>query len=140
MSAAHCYLTPAKGRANLRIVTGAVVERVTLDGGRCTGVVYRQGGGPAIEVEAGCEVILAAGGIASPQVLELSGIGRPDILKAQGIAVRHGLDGVGENLRDHINARIQWEVLRADLSYNTRMHGLGKVREALRYAIDRGDF
>ncbi|MGI9418766.1 MAG: GMC family oxidoreductase [Geminicoccaceae bacterium] len=140
MSAAHCYLTPAKGRANLRIVTGAMVERVTLDGRRCNGVVYRQDGGPAIEVEAGCEVILAAGGIASPQVLELSGIGRPDVLKAQGIAVRHGLDGVGENLRDHINARIQWEVLRAGLSYNTRMHGLGKVREALRYAIDRGGF
>ena len=91
-------------------------------------------------VRAGREVILAAGGIGSPQLLELSGIGRPDVLKAHGVEVRHRLDGVGENLRDHLNVRIQWGVIAAGISYNDRMRGLGKVREAFRYMINRGGF
>jgi choline dehydrogenase len=139
MSAARCYLTPAKGRPNLRIVTDVVVQRVVLDGTRAIGVVYRHAGG-RMSVRAGREVILCAGGIASPQLLELSGIGRPDVLQAQGIEIRHRLDSVGENLRDHLNARIQWEVVRSGVSYNERMNGLGKVREALRYAMSRGGF
>lgn len=139
MSTAHCYLTPAKRRSNLRIVTDAMVQKITLDGRRCTGVVYRHRG-REIEVRAGREVILAAGGIASPQLLELSGIGRPEVLAAEGVAVQHRLDAVGENLRDHINARIQWHLVRPELSYNTRMNGIGKVREALRYLVNRGGF
>ena len=139
MSTAHCYLKPAKRRSNLRIVTDATAQKILLDGRRCTGVVYEHRG-REIEVRAGREVILAAGGIASPQLLELSGIGRPEVLAAQDVAVHHRLDGVGEHLRDHINARIQWHLMRPELSYNTRMNGIGKVREALRYLIDRGGF
>jgi len=139
MSTAHCYLTPAKRRPNLRIITGAMVQKILLDGRRCTGVAY-QHGGRQIEVKAGKEVILAAGGIASPQILELSGIGRPEVLTAQGLEVRHQLDGVGENLRDHINARILWHVARPELSYNTRMKGFGKIKEVLHYAVNRGGF
>ena len=139
MSAARCYLDPAKRRPNLWIVTSAMVQKILLEGSRCVGVAYRHQG-EVVEVRAGRGVILAAGGIASPQVLELSGIGRPDVLKAQGLAVHHHLDGVGENLRDHINARIQWRMARPEYSYNTRMRGLGKVREALRYAFNRGGF
>lgn len=139
MSAARCYLEPAKRRPNLGIITDVTVERIVLDGTRAVGVVYRHGGG-RITVRAGQEVVLAAGGIASPQLLELSGIGRPDVLGAQGIEVRHRLDGVGENLRDHLNARIQWDLVRPGLSYNERMRGFGKVREAFRYAINRGGF
>ncbi|MEM7041673.1 MAG: GMC family oxidoreductase N-terminal domain-containing protein [Pseudomonadota bacterium] len=139
MSTAHCYLRPAKNRANLRVETGAMVHRLKLDGQRCVGVVYRQRG-MMFEVTAAREVIVAAGGIASPQLLEHSGIGRPEVLSAQGVTACHQLDGVGENLRDHINARIQWRMIRPELSYNTRMNGIGKIKEAIRYAIDRGGF
>lgn len=139
MSASRCYLDPAKRRPNLRIETGAMVQRVLLEGNRCVGVAYRHQGEDVL-VRAGREVILSAGGIASPQLLELSGIGRPDVLKAEGLDVHHHLDAVGENLRDHLNARIQWHLVQPEYSYNTRMRGLGKVREALRYAIKREGF
>ena len=139
MSTAHCYLRPAKKRPNLRIVAEAMVHRLQLDGSRCVGVTYEHQG-KMIDVQASKEVILSAGSVASPQVLELSGIGRPEALKAQGIEVRHALDAVGEHLRDHINARIQWLITKPGLSYNERMHGLGRVREALRYAVTRGGF
>lgn len=139
MSAARCYLEPAKARPNLQIITDVMVQKVLLEGKRAIGVTYRHPGG-RMTVRAGREVILAAGGIASPQLLELSGIGKPDVLKAQGIDVLHPLDGVGENLRDHLNARIQWEVVASGISYNERMRGLGKVSEAIRYAVNRGGF
>ena len=139
MSAAYCYLRPARRRPNLRIVTAAIVLKVLLDGPRCVGVAYELDG-KTIEVKARKEVILSAGGVASPQILELSGIGRPDVLQPQGIPVLHVLDGVGENLRDHINARIQWQITRANVSYNDRMRGPGKVREVLRYVATRGGF
>ena len=139
MSAARCYLEPAKARDNLRIITDVAVQKVLLEGQRAVGVVYRHPGGH-MTVRAGSEVILAAGAIASPQLLELSGIGRPDVLAAQGIEVQHALEGVGENLRDHLNARIQWECVAPGMSYNERMRGLGKIREVFRYAIRRGGF
>jgi choline dehydrogenase len=139
MSAARCYLAPARGRKNLQIITDVVAERVMMDGRRAVGVVYKHAGG-RLKVLAGREVIIAAGGIASPQLLELSGIGRPDILKAQGVEVRHRLDRVGENLRDHLNARIQWSVTAPGISYNERMRGFGKIREAFRYMVNRGGF
>ena len=139
MSTAQCYLRPAKGRANLKIVTDAMVQRLVLDGKKCVGVDY-QHKGQTIEVRAAKEVILSAGGVASPQVLELSGIGDPSVIKAQGLEVVHALDGVGEHLRDHINARVQWRITKPGLSYNERMRGLGKAREALRYATSRGGF
>ena len=139
MSAARCYLEPAKARDNLGIITEVMVEKILLEGTRAVGVAYRHPGG-RMTVRAGREVILAAGGIGSPQLLELSGIGRPDVLKAHGVEVRHRLDSVGENLRDHLNVRIQWGVIAAGISYNDRMRGLGKVREAFRYMINRGGF
>ncbi len=139
MSTAHCYLRPARKRPNLRVVAEAMVQNLLLDGSRCVGVTY-QHQGQMVDARAAKEVILSAGGVASPQVLELSGIGRPEVLKAQGVEVRHALEAVGENLRDHINARIQWRITKPGLSYNERMRGLGRVREALRYAISRGGF
>ncbi len=139
MSAARCYLDPARGRENLQIVTDAVVQRVLMEGRRAVGVVCRYPGGP-VTIRAGREVIIAAGGIASPQLLELSGIGRPEVLRTHGIEVQHPLDGVGENLRDHLNARLQWSLRIGGVSYNERMRGLGKLREAVRYITNRGGF
>ena len=139
MSVAHCYLEPAMKRPNLRIVTNAAVQRVLLEGRRCVGVEYLRGG-QLIAAKAGREVILSAGAIASPQLQELSGIGRPDVLKAHGIAVQHALPAVGENFRDHINARIIWRVKDPRVSYNYKARGLGAVTEALRYMATGGGF
>jgi choline dehydrogenase len=139
MSVSHCYLDPAKRRQNLRIVTEASARRVLLEGRRCVGVVYEHRG-QTIEARANREVILSAGAIATPQLLELSGIGRPEILKAHGIAVAHALPAVGENFRDHINARIVWRVQDPRVSYNTRARGVGAVTQALRYVATGGGF
>jgi choline dehydrogenase len=139
MSTAHCYLEPARTRPNLRIVTDAHTRRVLLDGTRCTGIEYEQGG-QVVQEFAGREVILCAGAVATPQLLELSGIGNPDILAPLGIEVHHALPGVGENFRDHLNARIVWRVKVPGVSFNERIRGLGKLREALTYMTSRQGF
>jgi choline dehydrogenase len=139
MSVAHCYLEPAKRRGNLRIVTEAPTRKVLLEGKRCAGVVYEQHNTP-VEARARREVILSAGAIATPQLLELSGIGRPEVLKAHGITVAHALPAVGENFRDHINARIVWRVKDPRVSYNYMARGIGAVTQALKYATTRGGF
>jgi choline dehydrogenase len=139
MSVAHCYLEPARGRPNLNIVTEAPTRRVLLEGKRCVGIVYERGG-RKLEARARREVILCAGAVATPQLLELSGIGKPDVLKAHGIEVQHAMPAVGENFRDHINARIVWRVTDPRVSYNHRARGLGAVGQALRYMATRGGF
>jgi choline dehydrogenase len=139
MSVAHCYLDPAKRRPNLRIVCEAPTRRVLLEGKRCIGVVYERHG-RLVEARAGREVVLSAGAVATPQLLELSGIGRPDILKAHGIEVAHALPAVGENFRDHINARIVWRVKKRRISYNDKARGIGAVSEALKYVATGGGF
>jgi len=136
MSTAHCYLDPIKGRPNLKIVTEALTEALTLDGKRCTGVRYRQGGAVTTAAATG-EVVLCAGSFNSPQVLELSGIGQPERLKAAGIEVRHELAGVGENLRDHYAPRTRWAIGRPGVTYNDLGRGLGMVKQALKYAVQR---
>ena len=103
-SAAVAYLRPARSRPNLRIITGALVHGLELDGRRATGVRYERGG-QVETVAAAREVILAAGAIGSPHILQLSGIGPAATLKAAGIAVRHDLAGAGENLQDHLQVR-----------------------------------
>ena len=139
MSVSHCYLRPALRRPNLNVITEVPVRRIVLDGRRCTGVVYERWG-RRIEARANREVILSAGAIATPQLLELSGIGRPEILKAHGIEVAHALPAVGENFRDHINARIVWRVRDRRVSYNYMARGLGAFRQAVRYAVTGGGF
>ncbi len=143
MSAAHCYLKPARGRANLRIVTEAHARHLLFEGSRCTGVAWREGDprtGPLNEARAGREVILSAGSIGTPQLLEVSGIGNPDILGRHGIETRHRLDGVGENLRDHIAPRMVWRITQKGITYNDRVQGLGLAWQALRYAVTRKGF
>jgi choline dehydrogenase len=103
-SAADAYLRPARRRPNLTVLTGALAERVELDGDRATGVSYRGADGVVHRVTANREVLLSAGAINSPQLLMLSGIGNPDLLRAVGVEPRHELVGVGENLQDHLAA------------------------------------
>jgi choline dehydrogenase len=103
-SAAVAYLKPARSRSNLRIITNALVHGVELAGKRATGVRLARAG--RVEtVRAAREVVLAAGAIGSPHILQLSGIGPAAVLNAAGIAVRHELAGVGENLQDHLQVR-----------------------------------
>jgi choline dehydrogenase len=104
-STATAYLRPARSRANLRVETGAHATRIAFDGRKASGVVYRQAG-REITANARREVIVAAGALQSPQLLQLSGIGPPTLLQRFGIAVIHALPGVGENLQDHLQARV----------------------------------
>jgi choline dehydrogenase len=134
MSTARAYLDPARKRANLHIVTRAHTEAVLLDGKRCVGVRWSVDG-KTQEARATRDVILSAGSINSPQLLELSGIGQPERLKALGIAVKHELPGVGENLRDHYAPRTRWLVGQKGITYNDTARGLGMVKQALRWAF-----
>jgi choline dehydrogenase len=103
-SAAVAYLRPARGRPNLHVLTGALVHGVELAGKCATGVRFARDG--RVETaRAAREVILAAGAIGSPHILQLSGIGPAGTLKAAGVATRHELAGVGENLQDHLQVR-----------------------------------
>jgi choline dehydrogenase len=132
MSTAKCYLDPARKRANLTIETDALVESLVLEGRRCTGVRYSSRGLKR-EARAAREVIVAAGSIASPQLLELSGIGQGAHLKGLGIEVRHNLPGVGENLRDHWAPRMKWRVGRHGVTFNERARGYGALWHGLLY-------
>ncbi len=111
------YLRPAMRRANLKVETGALTQRVLLEGRRATGLVYRKGG-QDFTVKARREVLLCAGSIQSPQLLELSGIGNADVLKRAGVNVAHHLPGVGENLRDHLHVRLGFET-QLNITLNT---------------------
>lgn len=101
-SAAKAYLAPNRGRANLRVVTGAHATRVLFEGRRAVGVAYRAGQVER-QVRARREVVLSAGALLSPQLLMLSGVGPADDLREHGIPVVHDLPGVGRNLHDHVD-------------------------------------
>ncbi|RZI63094.1 MAG: choline dehydrogenase, partial [Variovorax sp.] len=108
-STAKAYLTPAvKARPNLRIETEAFAAGLVLEGRRAVGVRYRQGG-QMKTARAQAEVLLSAGAIQSPQLLQLSGIGPRALLEARGVPVVLDLPGVGENLQDHLQIRLGFE-------------------------------
>ncbi len=135
MSTARCYLDPARSRQNLTIQANALTECLLIEGKRCVGVRYAVDGQQR-EARASREVIVSTGSINSPQLLELSGIGQPERLQALGIEVRHELKGVGENLRDHYSPRMKWSVPPSlGMTYNDKMRGIGKVKQALKYAL-----
>jgi len=129
------YLKPARGRPNLRIETGAHVLKLELDGARCTGVTFRQAG-QDVTVNAGIEVIMAAGSVQTPQILELSGIGRPSVLEPLGIRVRHALQGVGENYIDHFCTRMNWR-LKDTITLNELARGWRLARAVAQYFATR---
>ena len=135
-STATCYLDPVRQRPNLRVQTDALTEAVLLDGKRCVGVRYSIGG-VAQEANVRQEVIVSAGAINSPQILELSGIGQPERLQALGIEVRQALPGVGENLRDHYAPRTRWQIGKKGVTFNDRGRGLGLGGQALRYLLQQ---
>ncbi|MBA0173008.1 choline dehydrogenase [Pectobacterium versatile] len=106
-STARGYLDQAKGRKNLTIVTHALTDKILFDGKRAVGVVYFKGES-AQTAKARREVLLCAGAIASPQILQRSGVGPKDLLQRFDIPVVHDLPGVGENLQDHLEMYLQY--------------------------------
>ncbi len=107
-SAAAAFLRPALSRPNLACETEARTSRVLVENGRAVGVEYVQKG-ETRRAYADGEVILAAGAVQSPHILQLSGIGEPEDLRAHGVEVVHALPGVGANLQDHLDVILSWE-------------------------------
>jgi choline dehydrogenase len=135
MSTAFCYLDPARGRPNLTIRANALTECLLIEGKRCVGVRYNINGQQR-EARATREVVVSAGSINSPQLLELSGIGQPEVLTNAGIELRHELKGVGENLRDHYSPRMKWTVPGSlGMTYNDKARGVGLILQALKYGL-----
>ena len=139
-SSARAFLNPVKGRANLEVITHAHTEALIFDADaprRVVGVRYRRKGQETeVRLNPGGEVILAAGAIGSPQLLELSGIGRGEVLQRAGVALRHELPGVGENFQDHLQIRLVYEVTTPTLN-DAINRFLPRMGIGLRYVLRR---
>ncbi|HEX6267794.1 MAG TPA: GMC family oxidoreductase N-terminal domain-containing protein [Burkholderiales bacterium] len=135
-SATRAFLRPVMHRPNLRVMTGAHVEKVRLEGREARGIelVHR---GQRFFAEARRETILAAGAIGSPQLLQLSGIGPGNLLSKNQIQVIHDLPGVGENLHDHLQIRMQYKVKNVKTLNGVAHSLLGKAAMALEYFVFR---
>ena len=134
-STAKGFLRPARGRPNLTVETDAQATRVLFDGDRATGVEYRRHG-QLHEARARVEVILAAGAIGSPQILQSSGVGPRALLERVGVPVVHDLPGVGENLQDHLQVRLVFKTSEKTLN-NEVDTWFGKLKVGLQYATFR---
>jgi choline dehydrogenase len=140
-SATKAFLRPVLKRPNLSVRTGALVERVAIDTRdgvkRATGVVARYAGEGTQLLRARREVLLAAGSIGSPQILQLSGVGPAALLREHGVEVAVDVPGVGANLHDHLQIRSIYKV-RGTRTLNRRAGSfLGKAAMALEYAFFR---
>ena len=133
---AKAFLRPAMSRPNLTVLTHAQALRVRLTDGRASGVEFRRDGRLEFAEAAG-EVVLAAGAVASPQLLQLSGVGPGELLAGHGIPVAHELPGVGENLQDHLQLRLIYRVSGVE-TLNQRANSLiGKIGMGIEYALFR---
>ncbi|HEX6959160.1 MAG TPA: GMC family oxidoreductase N-terminal domain-containing protein [Ferrovibrio sp.] len=135
-SAATAFLKPVLNRPNLELRINVQVERVQLEGRRAAGIVYTRNGERCF-VRANAEVILAAGAINSPQLLQLSGIGPAALLREHGIEVRHDLPGVGENLQDHLQLRLIYKVKGVRTINEIDRSWFAKAQIAFNYALFR---
>ena len=136
VSAARAFLRPAMRRPNLKVITGALVTSLNFAGNRVSGVTFSHGmgKGQSEPVTAKREVIISAGAINSPQLLQLSGIGNPEHLKSIGIPVRTPLPGVGYNFHDHYVARVVREV-RGRTTVNEMSRGPRLAWQVARWAL-----
>jgi choline dehydrogenase len=135
-STATAFLKPARGRKNLRIETRAQATGLLIEQGRAVGIRYQQGG---VEKTCRCrgEVLLTAGAIHSPQLLQLSGIGPAPLLQRLGIPVVHHLPGVGENLQDHLQIRLIFECTRPITTNDAMNSWLGQAKLGLQWLLHR---
>lgn len=135
-STAKAYLGEARRRPNLRIETDAMATQLVLRGRRATGIRYRQGGQER-QAQARAEVILSAGAIQSPQLLQLSGIGPATLSQSLGIPVVHDLPGVGENLQDHLQIRLGYECSQPITTNDQLNSWVGRTRLGLEWLLFR---
>jgi choline dehydrogenase len=135
-SAATAYLRPARSRRGLSIEVAAHATRILFEGTRAVGIEYSHGG-ELKQVRARKEVLLAAGAVQSPQLLQVSGIGNAQHLTQLGIPVLAHLPGVGENLQDHLQVRLMYEVSKP-ITTNDALRSLtGQVGMGLKWLFNR---
>lgn len=123
-STSRAYLQPIKSRKNLTVITGALVSRVLLQDKQAVGIEYQKGKSTHV-VKCDKEVVLSAGSIGSPHILQLSGIGEPQALEAAGIEVKHALPGVGKNLQDHLEFYFQYKC-KQPITLNSKLNLFSK--------------
>ncbi|KIO37163.1 choline dehydrogenase [Shewanella sp. cp20] len=134
-STANAYLRPAMKRSNLTVITHALVHKVLLEGKRATGVRFERKG-KVQQVLAAKEVVLSAGSIGSPHLLQLSGIGAADVLASAGVELAHELPGVGQNLQDHLEFYFQFKCLKP-ISLNGKLDPLNKLFIGTRWILNK---
>jgi len=134
-STAKAYLKPARNRPNLRVVTRAQATDIVVEAGRAAGVSFLSHGQRA-QANARREVVLAAGAIGSPQLLQCSGIGPGKLLQGLGIPVKRDVPGVGQNLQDHLQVRLVFKTRARTLNDEVN-HPLRKLMMALQFAFTR---
>lgn len=134
-STANAYLRPAMKRSNLTVVTHALVHKVLFQGKKAVGVRYERKG-KITDIECNNEVVLSAGSIGSPHILQLSGIGEADTLAKAGIELVHELPGVGENLQDHLEFYFQFKCLKP-ISLNGKLDPLNKLFIGTRWVLNK---
>lgn len=134
VSSASAYLQPARHRANLRVLTDCHVTRLSMTGSRVTGVEFLQAGALR-RASAAAEVIVSAGAVQSPQILQLSGIGPAALLQEHGIRPVVDLPGVGGNLQDHLQVRMMFRCAGVETLNDIAHSRLKQVREFLRFQL-----
>jgi choline dehydrogenase len=135
-SAARGYLHPALARPNLTCLTGLRTTRIVIENGRATGVeIHDEKTGTRRIVHVDAEVLVCAGAVQSPQILQLSGIGDPDELTAHGIAVVQPLKGVGANLQDHLDVCMSWVCPKPITAYSLRKGLIKTLGIGLNYML-----
>ncbi len=135
-SAAVAFLHPAMGRSNLQVELRAMTTRILFEGKRAVGIELVQDGEKR-RVMVAREVILAAGSVESPKLLEISGIGQGALLQELGIPVVHESRGVGENLQDHVMIGCQAPLKKNEYSINELSRGLKLVGQVIKYGLTR---
>jgi choline dehydrogenase len=134
VTARSAFLDAVRHRPNLTVLSDAHARRIVLEGRRAVGVEFWRGG-RLERADADAEVLVAAGAIASPQLLQASGIGAPAVLAAAGVPVQHALPGVGENLQDHIQTRMVVKVHGVKTINRRARSALGKLGIGLEYFL-----
>ena len=134
-STAKGFLRPARKRKNLTVITGAQTHRVIIENRQANGVEYNFKGSNK-KAHASNEVILSAGAIGSPQILQCSGIGEGAHLQSLGIEVKHNLNGVGKNLQDHLQIRAVYKT--SEQTLNDELNSaLKRIKVGIQYGLFR---
>ena len=134
-STSNAYIKPAKNRPNLTILSGVLVQRVLLKNKVARGVEYKVNG-KTEKLNATKEVILCAGSIGSPQLLQLSGIGPKEVLQSAGVEVKHHLPGVGENLQDHLEVYFQYHC-KKPITLNSKLNLFSKGLIGIQWILSK---